>query len=143
MITADELAGPDGESFRFENIGDTAKGKVVHADKRVRTNKFTQKDEEVVRVTLVDGSGDNIVLWVVTNNDVKANGYPSRMARAISASLRAAESGTLTTGGTLAVQYTADIPTDMGNPAKEYVAQFQPPRSIEPTTSDGAVTGLI
>ena len=144
-ISFDTIAGPDGDSFKFNEPGDTAIGEVVHIEELERESQFTGNTEKVLRIALETDSGDTIILWPVMNTDVNGNGYATRMAKAISAAGRAAGARTLEVGGTLAVKYERDQPSDKGNPAKVYVAEYHPPAAAD--TSDdgdgGAVTGLI
>lgn len=133
-IDIDEIAGPDGDSFSFDQIGDTVKGIIVHMDKRPRVNKFNGKSEEVLRISLEQADGEILVIWPVTNSDIEEGGYPSRMARAIVDAVRAKNEKQLLPGGTLAVKFSGTEPTDKGNPAKLYVAQYEPPK-VRPAES--------
>lgn len=149
-ISIDDIAGPDGDSFKFATPGDTAKGIIIHAEQMRRESQFTGKTEEVLRISLEEESGDTILIWPVTNTDVNGEGYATRMAKAVAAAVRAAGQRTLEVGGTLAVQYTKDQPSDKGNPAKIYVAEYKPPTAPPAAVTapgddgaDGAVTGLI
>ena len=129
-IDIDEIAGPDGESFSFDNVGDTVKGVIAHMDKRPRTNQFNGRLEEVLRISLEQPDGEIYVIWPVTNSDLEQGGYPSRMARAIVDAVRAKDRKRLEDGGTLAVKFSGTEPTDKGNPAKLYVAQYEPPKAV-------------
>jgi len=40
-IDINDLGGPAGDSFKFANIGDKAKGTIIHAEKTERVNTFT------------------------------------------------------------------------------------------------------
>lgn len=127
-IAIDEIAGPDGESFSFDTVGDTVKGIIVHMDKRPRVNKFNGNSEEVLRISLEQPDGEILVIWPITNSNLEEGGYPSRQARAIVDAVRAKNEKELLEGGTLAVKFSGTEPTDKGNPAKLYVAQYEPPK---------------
>jgi hypothetical protein len=143
-ISIDDIAGPDGDSFKFESAGDTAKGVILHAEQTRRESQFTGKTEEVLRISLETGGGDTVIIWPVTNTDVNGDGYATRMAKAVAAAVRASGQRTLEVGGTLAVQYVRDQPSEKGNPAKIYAAEYQPPTlTAADDVGDGAVTGLI
>ena len=145
-ISIDDIAGPDGESFKFNEVGDTAKGVIVHAEETTRESQYSGKDEKVLRISLEQDDGEITIIWPVTNTDVNGGGYASRMAKAIAAAVRAADRKTLENGGTLAVRFDGEKPSDKGNPAKLFVAQYKPPTVSEPDNEvdgDGAVTGLI
>ncbi len=126
-IDIGDIAGPDGDSFKFDTIGDTAKGVITHLDQSNRISQFSGNTETVLRITLEHADGSNVIIWPVTNTNVDGDGYPTRMARAIVAAVRKAEANTLSVGGELAVQFASEIPTDKGNPAKEFVAAYKPP----------------
>jgi hypothetical protein len=146
-INVDTIAGPDGDSFKFGSIGDIAKGIIIHAEQMRRESQFSGNVEEVLRISLETDTGDTLIIWPVTNTNFNGDGYATRMAKAIAAAVRAAGQRTLEIGGTLAVQYSRDIPTDRGNPAKGYVAEYKPPVVAPPVADDsgddGAITGLI
>lgn len=145
-ISIDDIAGPDGDSFKFTDLGDTAKGTILHAEQSRRESQFTGKTEEVLRISLEADDGSTLIIWPVTNTDVHGDGYATRMAKAIAAAVRAAGQRTLEIGGTLAVKYVKDQPSEKGNPAKIYAAEYKPPTNPTPVVGDegdGAVTGLI
>lgn len=126
-IDIGDIAGPDGDSMSFKEVGDTAKGIITHLDQSNRVSQFSGNTETVLRITLEQGDGSNVIIWPVTNTNVDGDGYPTRMARAIVAAVRKAEANTLSVGGELAVQFASEIPTDKGNPAKEFVAAYKAP----------------
>lgn len=140
-IDIDDIAGPDGESFSFDDVGDTVKGVIAHMDKRNRTNKFNGRQEEVLRISLEQDDGEIQVIWPVTNTDLDEGGYPSRMARAIVDAVRAKDRKKLEEGGRLAVKFSGTEPTDKGNPAKLYVAQYEPPKASTQLDAAAADSG--
>lgn len=136
-ISVDTIAGPDGASFKFETVGDTVKGIIVHAEEMVRENQFNRQDEKVIRISLEQDDGAIAIIWPVTDTNVETGGYASRMAKAIAAAVRSAGETRLENGGTLAVKFDREIPTDKGNPAKGFVAQYKAPAVPEPTDGSG------
>lgn len=144
-IDIDTIAGPDGDSFKFENVGDIAKGVIAHVDTSERENRFNGNMELVLRVALEQDDGETIIIWPVLNTNVDGDGYASRMAKAIAAAARAAGATKIEAGGTLAVKFDREQATEKGNPAKVYVAEYHPPATpaADDDADDGAVTGLI
>ncbi len=142
-INVNDVAAPDGESFKFNEVGDTAKGVISHVEQIERTNSFNQLTEKVLVISMEDDAGDTLKIWPVTNTNVNGDGYASRMARAVAAAVRAAGTDQLEIGGTLAVKYSESIPTDKGNPAKGFVAQYKPPAATADDDTAGSVTDLI
>ncbi len=157
-INVDDISGPEGESFKFDKVGDTAKGIITHVAEQVRENQFNKQQEKVLRICLEQADGETVVLWPVTNNNIDGgDGFPSRMAKAIVAAVRAEKETQLASGGVLAVQFSGEeAPKQAGNnPAKLFVAQYKAPAVAVPVTpvnpenvagtpaADGAVDGLI
>jgi hypothetical protein len=109
-----------GDSFAFENVGDTIKGEIVQVkDPHVRVNKFTDKDETVMAITIRTEGGDEYSIWP------RLQPYSS-MGGAI-ADATAAHGHKLEVGGKLAVQFTEEKDTGKGRPAKLYAAAYEPP----------------
>jgi len=145
-ISIDTIAGPDGDSFKFDAIGDTVKGRILHLEELERENRFNGKTEKVLRISLELDDGETAIIWPVTSTDVNGNGYASRMAKAIAAAIRAAGETDLATGGILAVKFSGEQPTDKGNPAKLFQAQYKAPAEApvaDGDAADGAVNDLI
>lgn len=143
-VPVDEIGAPSAEAFKFTEIGDTCKGVVTYAGKMVRENSFNGLDEETLLITLLTSDGERAI-YPVTNTNVNGDGYASRMAKAIAAAIRKADSRTLEVGGTLAVKFSEEHPTTKGNPAKGFQAQYKPPAAPvkDDDADDGAVDDLI
>ncbi|MEM7342460.1 MAG: hypothetical protein AAF467_27730 [Actinomycetota bacterium] len=136
-IDINDIAGPDGDSFKFTDRGDKVAGTIIHVDETVRENQFNGNNEKVLRITLDTDDGTKII-WPVTNTNVDGDGYASRMAKAIVAAIRAANATTLEVGARLGVEYYDDQDTDKGNPAKLYRAQYKPPTTTAADSGDEA-----
>lgn len=144
-IAPDSSPGPEGESYKFEAIGDMVTGTVVHFGKFVSDNRFNPgRRDEVLVISLEQADGSVLKIWPVTKNDVDNDAYPDRMSRAIVAAIRVAGKDALSVGSTLAVRYSESIETKFGNPAKGFQAEYKPHVEIVAADDDdGAVTGLI
>lgn len=150
-LSIDDIASPSGNAWKPE-VGDLVKGTILYVGTSIRESRFTGLDEESIRIDLDTGNGEITSVWAVKCTDValdangQRKGYPSRLARAIVAAVRAAGGTSIEHGATLAVKRVADVATDKGNPAKAYVAEYKPaPAPTVPVedAADGAVTGLI
>lgn len=118
---------------KFPTIGTAVKGTVISAEPRQKTEFGTGKplfyDDGKPRMELVvactDEAGERFGFY--------ASG---QMLAAIKQAL--AEAGAkLEVGGTLAVQYVADKPSDKGfQPAKQYRAQYKAPAPQAISTGD-------
>jgi len=126
-MSVDELAPPSGEAAKFDTIGDTLKGVVSYVGKWVeRTNKFTNKQEEVLKIIVETDDGPRAI-------------YPvkgKQMPRAIGDALRASGAAALEVGGRLAVRYSGNEDTGKGNPMKVFVAQYEPPKATAAVKAD-------
>ena len=143
-IAQESSPGPEGESFAFEEIGDTVTGKVVHFGTFTSDNKFKpgQRDEILV-ISLEQADGSVLKVWPVIKTDMEGDAYADRMAKAIVAAIKAADKKALEVGATLAVKYSEAIPTKFPKPARGYQAEYRPPVSTIAGDTDGAVAGLI
>lgn len=109
-----------GESFSFDEVGDTIKGVITQIkDPHERENKFNQKIELVMAITIDTGEGGEQAIWP------RLQPYSS-MGGAI-ADATADHGNKLEVGGKLAVQFTEEKDTGKGRPAKIYAAQYAPP----------------
>ena len=143
-IAADTTPGPEGTTFSFENVGDMVNGKVVHFDKFVSDNKYKKgQRDEVLAISLEQPDGSVYKIYPVTKTDIEGPGTPwaDRKAKAIKAAILAAGETKLEEGATLAIKFNEEIPTDFGNPAKGYQAEYKAP--VASLSVDGAVSGLI
>lgn len=126
----DYLSRSGAPAFKFENIGDTARGKVVAAEKRQQTDygtgapKFYDNGDPMWEVVITvdtgvdDGNGE-------TGRRVFARGA---LLKAIREALRDA-AAKLEVGGELVVRYTEDgEPSKKGfNAPKLFKAKYTPP----------------
>lgn len=117
-MNINDMAPPSGESFRFEQIGDTVRGVLVYVPSapETRTNKFTGREEGVVKLVLVTDDGDRAIYPVVG----------TAMARAIGEAVRAAGAATLEVGGTLAVKFSEELDTGKPSKMKIFAAKYEP-----------------
>lgn len=118
-MDVNDLAGPAGDSFKFETIGDTIKGTVAYIGGwETKPSKFRQGEFETAMRLVVD-----------TVDGPKAI-YPrkdSAMARAIADAIRASGATRLEVGAKLAVKFDRTLDTGKGQPAKLFVAQYEAP----------------
>jgi hypothetical protein len=121
MLNINDIAPPSGESFKFENIGDTIKGVLTYVPDAPteRINKFNGRSEQVVKLIIDTGDGDPRAIYPVQG---------STMARAIGDAVRAAGATSLETGGTLAVRFSETKDTGKPQPLKMYAAKYEPPK---------------
>jgi len=114
-IDVDSISAPAGDAFKFNEIGDKVKGVITHAEVKDQVNKFTNKDETVMVVTLETEDGDSWKLYPRISPG-------SQMARVIGDAVKEAGAKSLDVGGTLAVAYTDEEDIGKGNPMKVYAA---------------------
>lgn len=112
-----DLAPPQGDNFKFNEVGDTIEGTIVYVgDWAERTNKFSGKLEEVTKIgILVDGNSEPTYIW-----PVKGSG----MASGLADGLRDAGLPELAEGQRLKLRFDQAVPTDKGNPFKKYRARI-------------------
>lgn len=116
-LSPNELAGPSGESFKFEQVGDAIEGTIVYVGAPYeRLNKFNNNLERVIRVGIDTGNGEVLYIWPVVG---------SQMAQAIAEAARKAQTN-LTEGHRIKVGYTSDKDTGKGNPMKVFQARVTP-----------------
>lgn len=112
--------GRAGSSFKFDNIGDTFKGRITQIkEPHERENKFTGRSETVMAITVETESGDELAIWP------RLQPWSS-MGGAIADAV-AQHGGRLEVGGTLAVQFTELVDVGKPQPAKNFAAQYRPP----------------
>lgn len=121
MLNINDIAPPSGESFKFENIGDTIKGILTFVPNAPveRVNKFNGRVEQVVKLVIDTGDGEPRAIYPVQG---------STMARAIGDAVRAAGATSLEIGGTLAVRFSETRDTGKPQPLKVYSAKYEPPK---------------
>jgi hypothetical protein len=122
------------KSFKFENYGDTAKGKIVSLDMQqqrdIKDNSPKTWDDGRPMMQL------RVVLATDAHDDADDDGQRAIYVRgimqaAVRDAIKAAGVSTIAEGGTLAVQYTGDgeRTNPAFNPPKQYRAQYEPPKS--------------
>jgi hypothetical protein len=113
-MRADELAAPTGDTFKFNEIGDTVEGVVTYVgDWQEQTNKFNDRKEQVARIG-VDVDGEMLYVWLRKG---------SAMAQAIAEALRAAGETELAEGQTIKLRFDSTKDTGKGQPMKVFRAK--------------------
>lgn len=135
-----EIAPESGQAWKPE-IGDEVDGTIVWIGDNVRPNFDKTADERSLRIDLETSTGI-VSVYAVTCNDIaidektgKPKGYPSRLARAIAAAVRASGSQQLVVGARLRAKRIDDVPTK-ASPAKEFKAKYEPPAAGVPVDFD-------
>jgi hypothetical protein len=130
------LGGSNAPAFKFEQIGDKAVGRIVSMTERQQrefgTGKpmfFESGDPKMEWViTLAPESGDSFSLFARGGSYDVGSGQGTSMLTAIHDAAIVANATTLEVGGQLAVQHTGLGKPKAGlNPAKLYMAAYQPP----------------
>jgi hypothetical protein len=122
------------KSFKFENHGDTAKGKIVSLDMQqqrdIKDNSPKVWDDGRPMMQL------RIVLQTDAHDDDEDDGQRAifvrgQMQQAVRDAIKAAGVATINAGGTLAVQYASDGEASRAgfNKPKQYRAQYEPPKT--------------
>jgi hypothetical protein len=122
-MRADELAAPTGDTFKFNEIGDTVEGVVTYVgDWQAQTSKFNNREEQVARIG-VDVDGEMLYVWPRKG---------SAMAQAIAEALRAAGETELAEGQTIKLRFDSTKDTGKGQPMKVFRAKITPgePRRV-------------
>lgn len=123
----DLLNGASGPAaFKFDKVGDTAKGRITKLDTMQVRDYKTQQPRYY-------DDGNPIMQIVITLE--QENGEETRVfckpaaKAAIRTAVQAAEAEGLEVNGTLAVQYSGDEPADQPglNPKKQFTAQYKAP----------------
>lgn len=113
-MRADDLAAPTGNSFKFNNVGDSLEGTVAYVgDWQTRTNKFNNIQEQVAKIGVDPGTGEIVYVYPVRG---------SIIAKAIADGIRAAGVPELVPGQRLKLTFYATKDTGKGNPAKLFDA---------------------
>ena len=124
-----------GPIAKFPNLGDTVKLKITGLEQTQQTDFITGEP-----ITWADGKPKMQFVFTGIDQDTQeetrlfAKGY---MLTAIKQALTDAGVN-LEAGGILAVKYAADEPASKPglNPAKKYVAQYQPPKQASISAED-------
>jgi len=118
--------GPAG--FKFESIGDTAKGSITNLTTQQARDFKTQKPK-----TYEDGNPImQIVITLRQDDDEETRVFVKpAMKAAIRDAVATSGADGLSVGGRLAVRYTADEPPEQPglNPKKLFTAQYEPPNT--------------
>lgn len=128
------LGGGGAPAAKFPTIGTVIKGTVLNSEVAQQIDFATQKPKfyddgnpamQVVITVQTDDRDPSI-----ENDDGKRRLFVrGQMREALGDALRGT-GAKLEKGGTLAVQYVADKPSNKGNPAKQYRAQYAPPSQL-------------
>lgn len=114
-LPADDFAAPQGDSFKFETIGDTVEGTVAYCGSfEPRINQFNGKHEEVARIGLDTGNGEIAYIWPVKG---------TAMAQAIASAVREAQLADLDLGDRLKIGYVENKDTGKPQPMKVFRAR--------------------
>lgn len=113
-MNVNELAAPQGESFKFTEIGDTVEGVIVYVgDWTEQINKSNGKPETVAKIGL-EVAGEITYVWPRKG---------SAMAQAIAEALREANLGELSEGQTLKLRFDSTKDTGKPQPLKLFRAR--------------------
>lgn len=114
-MNVNELAAPQGDSFKFENIGDTVEGIITYVgDWQEQINKNNGQKEQVARIGLNTGNGETTYVWPRKG---------SAMAQAIAEALRDAQLNELAEGQTLKLRFDSTKDTGKPQPLKLFRAK--------------------
>ena len=129
-----EMQSASYAAVKFESVGDSIKGTIVHAEERPYV-PFGQTEQATTR------AGKPITEWVIglqtdehdADNDedtglrtLYVNKW--RMQQAIATAVKAAGERSIQDGGKLLVRYSSDGKAEAGfNPPKEFDAQYKAP----------------
>jgi len=117
-MRADELASPEGDTYKFETIGDTIEGRIAYVgDWQEQTNKFNGNKEQVARIGIDTGNGEVTYVWPRRS---------SPMAQAIAEALRDAGLSELSVDQILKLRYDSEKDTGKPQKMKMYRAKITP-----------------
>jgi hypothetical protein len=123
-IQIGELARATGDTFKFENVGDTLAGTITQVMEPFdRVNMFNEKPEKVYAIGITpDGGTEQQIIW-----PVRTERGPSALLEAIVSAVIASGSKSYAVGGRLAVAHHEL--KDVGKPQKMklYKAKYTPP----------------
>ena len=110
-IPLDKIAAPSAHVAWDPDVGDTISGVITFAKIMTPKANFDGNAlEQELRVDVVDEDGEQQTIWAVVNTDIEGDGYPSRLARAISSAVADDGASELEEGGKLAGVRVEDIP---------------------------------
>lgn len=126
-MKANDLAAPAGESFKFNEVGDTLEGVITYVgDWQEQINKFNDRKEQVAKIGVDAGGGQATYIWPRKG---------SAMAQAIAEALREAGLDELAEGQTLKLRFDSTKDTGKGQPLKLFRARIvhgEPARTPDP-----------
>lgn len=134
-MRADELAAPDGDIYKFTNVGDTLEGTVVYV------GAFERKDTKygpatMFRLSIQPREGDPVTLWPIQDDG---------QCKAIARALREGGLPALEAGQRIKLRFNEEIDTGKGNPFKSFLcrvergqAQPEPDLQLSPTQQQAA-----
>jgi hypothetical protein len=139
--TFNDLLASDAAAFKFENIGDTCKGKVVRAERRQQTDKNTQAPKffpsgdpmMMLVVTVEQDDGTQCALYLKGGNFDVAEG---KGQAGLDALRDAAQGQDFKVGGQLAIQFSGLGKNTKGSPPKLYTVQYKAPAITVPADED-------
>lgn len=115
-MRVDELAAPQGETFKFEKIGDTIEGTIAYVgDWQDQDTKFGNITS--MRIGIDTGNGEVQYVWPRKG---------SNMAQKIAEALRNAGLNELVEGQKLKLRWDSERDTGKGNPMKVFLAKVTP-----------------
>jgi len=117
-MKADELDVPQGESAKFQTVGDKVQGTVIYVGEwHTSTNNFGKKQTSV-KIVLDTADGTKAI-------------YPNQgspMAQAIGQAIKKAGAQVLAKGATLGVKFSGEKDVNKGNPLKLFTAVYEAPK---------------
>ena len=131
-IPLDKIAPPSSHNAWNPEVGDSISGEITFMKIMPPKDNFDgDKREQELRLDLVTEDGEQVTVWAVVNTDVDGDGYPSRLARAISDAVRDADATELELGGKLALARIEDVaPSKKGRfPAKAFDGAYRAPKA--------------
>lgn len=127
-IDVDDIGAPPSHEAWKPAVNEVIKGTILYVGSWVGENFDGDGHEKKMRLDVQpdDGTPPRSV-YCVLNNDVNGDGWPDRMAKAISAGARAAGATRVQAGDTIAIQRLADgEPSRAGmNPPKQWNASYR------------------
>lgn len=128
MSAIDMRGEASSGSFKFETIGDTVRGVVTYLGSwEERENRFTGQLETILKIGITPDGGEQVAIWPRRG---------SAMMRAIADAVVSSGATSLEEGGTLAVKFSETKDTGKGQPAKLFVAKYEPPKASGVKSSD-------
>lgn len=133
------LGGGGAPAAKFPTIGTTVKGTVLNSEVTQQIDFATQKpkfydDGNPAMQVVITIQTDERDPSIEDDDGRRRLFVRGQMRTAVGEALRAA-GAKLEKGGTIAVQYAEDKPSNKGNPAKQYRAQYQAP-SVQAAAND-------